>query len=300
MLGEVKTQVLTKRVLALYISIMVTQAERRESTQRALLDAAAARLVAEGLAGFTTAGVAGQAELSSGALFRHFPTRLVLLTATVDHVLRELRDEYVEVLNRLEGSPVSFETLLDILWLSMSDPRLAAVYEVYAKARTDDELLVMLQPIVSSHSDYVQTLVYQVLATVGTTDTKRLAELTQLALSAMQGLVISQMAGTALGEQRDLLRTLLSLVIPFEQKASSTLNTAELAADVARDSHLFERKEAEVVMTPLLAADTTTAGVTSSSGRASLIQTTDRTLNSDPDSNPDTNTNTGTNETNND
>lgn len=215
---------------------MATQAERRESTQRALLDAAAIRLVAEGLAGFTTAGVAGQAELSSGALFRHFPTRLVLLTATVDHVLRELRDEYVEVLNRLEGSPVSFETLLDILWLSMSDPRLAAVYEVYAKARTDDELLAMLQPIVSNHGDYVQTLVYQVLATVGTTNVDRLAELTQLALSAMQGLVVSQMAGTAVGEQRELLRTLLSLVIPFEHETVPAVSAAAVIADVDRDA----------------------------------------------------------------
>ncbi|RYB91426.1 TetR/AcrR family transcriptional regulator [Nocardioides glacieisoli] len=63
-----------------------TQAERREGTITALLDATVRCLAERGYAATSTAAVCTEAGVSQGALFRHFPTRQALLVATAEHV----------------------------------------------------------------------------------------------------------------------------------------------------------------------------------------------------------------------
>lgn len=63
-----------------------TQAERRDSTIRALLEATAESLAERGYAATSTAAVCNRAGVSQGALFRHFPTRQALLVATAEDV----------------------------------------------------------------------------------------------------------------------------------------------------------------------------------------------------------------------
>ena len=63
-----------------------TQAQRREGTIGALLDATVTCLAERGYAATSTAAVCAEAGVSQGALFRHFPTRQALLVATAEHV----------------------------------------------------------------------------------------------------------------------------------------------------------------------------------------------------------------------
>ena len=186
---------------------MPTQAERRASTRRALLDAAAAVLVDHGTAGFTTTAVTARAELSNGALFGHFPSRLDLLAATVEHVLVRLRDDYDRTFAGLERTPEP-STALELLWSAMSDEQFAAVLELYTQARTDVELLTAIHPVVAEHGEYVRGLVDRVASVLGGADDatrRRLAEIGNLAILAMQGVVVGRMAGAATGAERDLL-----------------------------------------------------------------------------------------------
>ncbi len=60
------------------------QAERRQSMQRRLLDAAVTVLKERGLAGFRTAEVAKRAGVSKGALQHHFPTKVSLISAAFE------------------------------------------------------------------------------------------------------------------------------------------------------------------------------------------------------------------------
>lgn len=200
---------------------MPTQEERRAGTRRALLDAAAAVLVESGLAGCTTAAVAGRASVSNGALFRHFPTRLDLLAATVEHVLVRLRDDYEQTFAGLSDPAGDADatpdvgTVLDLLWSAMSDPELAAVFELYAQARTDTELLAAIHPIVTAHGDYVRGLVDRVSTALAAGDAgagERVAALGNLAILSMQGLVVAQMAGSSAGFERDVVATYTDLV----------------------------------------------------------------------------------------
>jgi AcrR family transcriptional regulator len=63
-----------------------TQAQRREGTIGALLQASVTCLTERGYAATSTAAVCAEAGVSQGALFRHFPTRQALLVATAEHV----------------------------------------------------------------------------------------------------------------------------------------------------------------------------------------------------------------------
>ena len=63
-----------------------TQQERREQTIARLVDATIECLVKDGYSGTTVKAVAARAGLSQGAIFRHFPTRLELLMATMNTV----------------------------------------------------------------------------------------------------------------------------------------------------------------------------------------------------------------------
>lgn len=198
---------MTERVITLYIGHMPTQAERKATTRQALLDAAADLIVEEGLAGFTTTAVTQRADMSNGALFSHFPTRLELLAATVEHVLTRLRDDYEAAFDRLVEHGASPEALLDLLWESMSDPQFCAVIAVYTQSRTDGELLVALHDVVVEHGAYVGALNQRVARTF-TDDPSvaaRLYGLGTIAILAMQGLVVSNMVGASIGSERDLI-----------------------------------------------------------------------------------------------
>lgn len=184
---------------------MPTQAERRAATRSTLLDAAAEVLVERGLAGFTTTAVTERAGVSNGALFRHFPSRLELIAATVDHVLVRLRTTYETTFGGLADRP-DVDTVLDLLWSAMSDAQFGAVLEVYTQARTDAELLTAIRPIVAEHGEYVHALTARVAsALAGGADATPLADLGSLAILAMQGLVVGQMAGASPGAERDVL-----------------------------------------------------------------------------------------------
>ena len=192
-----------------------TQAARRATTRQTLLDAAAALLVDEGLAGFTTTAVTQRAGLSNGALFSHFRTRLDLLAATLDQVLAGLRVGYERTLAGLAETGSSAETLLELLWEAMNDPAFGAVLGVYTHARTDAELLAAIHDIVVLHGSHVGEINRRVIATFvdDPAQAARTAGLGTLAILAMQGLVVSNMVGAGKGgARRHLIATLAELL----------------------------------------------------------------------------------------
>lgn len=117
-----------------------TQRERREATRRALLDAAVSALVELGYAGTTTAEVAHRAGVSLGALVHYFPVKTDLLTAAMDHVLRQRLDELDRILDSVPVAELSLSRLIDIAWAMFQSPAFAAWLELWVASRTDPVL----------------------------------------------------------------------------------------------------------------------------------------------------------------
>ncbi len=188
-----------------------TQAERRTETRALLLDAALAQLVADGLARFTTTEVGRRSGLSQGALFKHFPSKAELLAAVAEHLFDELRATYEEAFHSLPPSRRTVRDGLDLLWQHMLDPRLAAAFELYTAARTDAELRARLEPVVRAHVARVEELAAS-LVDLG--DPARLRAACALAIAAMQGLVLNQLALPA-PDQIASLRAQLHALVPL-------------------------------------------------------------------------------------
>ena len=168
-----------------------SQAERREATRATLMDAALEQLLAAGLAGFTTTEVCRRAELSQGALFKHFDTKADLLAAVIEHLFGELRSDFEARFIDLPAVRRNPRSGVELLWDQMLDSRLAAAYELYTAARTDDDLRTALQPVVDAHVERIHALAAALLPDV---EDERRRGGVDLALLAMQGLVIQQMA----------------------------------------------------------------------------------------------------------
>ena len=121
-----------------------TQAERRATTQAALLDATIDCLVEYGYVHTTTARVAERAGFSRGAQVHHFPTKAALVTAAVEHLARRRSDELRERVPDLPEGEAKFGQMLDLLWEAHSGPVFDATLELWVAARTDAELRTAL------------------------------------------------------------------------------------------------------------------------------------------------------------
>ncbi len=172
-----------------------TQAERSATTQAKLLDAALECLVELGYAGTTTTVVADRAGVSRGAQLHHFPTRAALVAAAVEHLYARLTETYQAGFARLPRGADRLRAALDLLWSMFSEPRYAAVLELFTAARTDPELRAHLRPIAERHQATVDRLARAYFPDAAQRADDFDATLT-LVLDAMQGMASSRAVRT--------------------------------------------------------------------------------------------------------
>jgi AcrR family transcriptional regulator len=173
----------------------LTQAERRETTRTALLDAAIDSLVEKGYARTTTRRIAERAGVSPGALQHHFSSKAELLGETVGHLRARWATEMFAFAQGLSTSSIRerHEQLLDRMWLLYRGPLFVALLEVGIGARTDPELR---KRIVGAHDEAARwnetgaAILYPEFA-----DRPELAQLIATGQAIMRGLALAGLAG---------------------------------------------------------------------------------------------------------
>jgi AcrR family transcriptional regulator len=124
-----------------------TQQERREGTIRKLLDAATDTLIELGYAEASVQRICTRAELSQGALFRHFATREALMVAVGEDVGARLLDRYkkkfVAMPNAANDVPAAMRLVRDACRSRLNQ----AWYELAIAARTNENLRKALDPV---------------------------------------------------------------------------------------------------------------------------------------------------------
>lgn len=131
------------------------QQARAHATRARLVEAAAECLSASGYQSTTTQSVASRAGVSQGALFKHFPTKASLLSASVAHVLARLVEVFSSdpSLASLTRLPIDqrIGPAVHALFRIFRRDEMHAVFEVYMAARTDEALAAALGPILEHH-----------------------------------------------------------------------------------------------------------------------------------------------------
>lgn len=123
-----------------------TQAERRESTIAALLDATVTCLAETGYAATSTAAVCARAGVSQGALFRHFPSRQALLVATAEHVATANVAQFRTTVGRRVDTVEEVVAALTSLRTVVLSPANQTWRELLVAARADADLRGALLP----------------------------------------------------------------------------------------------------------------------------------------------------------
>lgn len=124
-----------------------TQAQRREQTRTALLDATIDCLVELGYARTSVQEICARARVSKGAVQHHFTTKAELMAAAVEHLTNRLRRELAASLDELPGGGSGVAAAIDLLWRGYSGTLSTAVTELWVAARTDPELRAAIRPV---------------------------------------------------------------------------------------------------------------------------------------------------------
>ncbi|AEV86626.1 transcriptional regulator [Actinoplanes sp. SE50] len=161
-----------------------TQAQRSAATRTRILEATCQSLVERGYAETTTAEVQARAGVPRGTLLHHFPTKVDLLVASVQHVARRRLDALTAELAEVTGD--GLDAYIDAVWHSFSAPMFWAALELWAAARTDEELRAALLPV---EKEIFGVLHERAVAVLG--DDPRVPGVTQMTFEVMTGLLMT-------------------------------------------------------------------------------------------------------------
>ena len=171
-----------------------TQAERRESTRTALLDAAVECLIDEGYAAVTTRGVAERAGVSQGAQQHHFDGRVDMVVQAVGHLSQRLAEQSREQIRTGQRDERRrMQTLLDRMWDIHTGPAFQTAADLWAAARTDLELREPIENLGRDLDRQLAQLIAEVLPTLANTDSGR--TLIDVAMATSRGLALRRLPG---------------------------------------------------------------------------------------------------------
>ena len=183
-----------------------TQQQRRDGTQRKLLDATLACLGELGYARTTTTEIVRAAGVSQGALFKHYPSKAGLLAAAVEHLFEEVVSGYEATLAARPSGKTDPEAAFALLWSIYTGPRLTIAFELYVVARTDPALQQSLEPVVRRHRALLVEHA-RALFPLAAEGNAEFAAWIDLLMCSMEGLVIERFgAGDVTGPALLLLK----------------------------------------------------------------------------------------------
>lgn len=129
-----------------------TQQQRREETVARLLDASIATIVEVGYGRASAAVITERADLSDGALFRHFATMGDFMAATAHEVIRRQLELFTKRVAEIPADKPVLEAVLTILSELTCNSTNAVLYELLIAARTDEKLRATLQHVLLEYA----------------------------------------------------------------------------------------------------------------------------------------------------
>jgi AcrR family transcriptional regulator len=135
-----------------------TQAERRETTIRKILDAAIESLIESGYSGTSMQLVATRAGVSVGGLFRHFPTREALMVAVAEDASKQILARYAHSFEQLHDQEDPVVLALKLL-RDTTRSRINQVWlELVHACRTEPALKKALAPLAKRYGAEIERL----------------------------------------------------------------------------------------------------------------------------------------------
>jgi AcrR family transcriptional regulator len=122
------------------------QAQKSASTRTLIVEAAIKCFVEHGYPRTTTTMIAEKAGLSRGAMLHHFPSKLEVVRAAVEHLHAKRLRAFRKAVTRLAPNGDHVHQSVEAYWQHVRHPMFVAFFELAVAARTDPELAQILRP----------------------------------------------------------------------------------------------------------------------------------------------------------
>jgi AcrR family transcriptional regulator len=122
------------------------QAQKSAATRNLIVGAAIDCFVNLGYARTTTTVIAETAGLSRGAMLHHFPSKIDIVRAAVEHLHAKRLRAFRRAVQRTTVDNDRVRANLDAYWQHVRHPMFVAFFELVVAARTDAELAAILRP----------------------------------------------------------------------------------------------------------------------------------------------------------
>ena len=123
------------------------QAQKSASTRNLIVESAIGCFVELGYARTTTTVISDKAGLSRGAMLHHFPSKLDIVRAAVEHLHGKRLRAFRRAMSMSPGAGADRVMLgVQAFWNHVRHPMFVAFFELSVAARTDPELAGILRP----------------------------------------------------------------------------------------------------------------------------------------------------------
>lgn len=195
-----------------------TQAQRREQTRTALLDATIDCLVDLGYARTSVQEICARAGVSKGAVQHHFTAKAELMAAAVAHLTTKLRRQLAASLAELPSGGTGVAAAIDLLWTGYSGTLSTAVTELWVAARTDPELRAAIRPVDRALG---RATLEHVTEVAGELPPERAEMLFWLTVNLTRGLALDAELGGDPNRRRQLLEEWKRIAVLLYQDAAT-------------------------------------------------------------------------------
>jgi AcrR family transcriptional regulator len=187
-----------------------TQADRKATTRRALLDATIQSLVELGYANTTTSEIVARAGVSQGALFKHFATKEALLSAAAEELCSSLFPKFRRAMRTHRSGKDALERAIRGLWSVFETAEVRVLHELYAAAPTEPALRDALSPIVAKHHKHILDEARSLFPDLA--ELVHFERAVEIVVAAMQGAAMMLFTGRNNSRERALLEGLAFLI----------------------------------------------------------------------------------------
>lgn len=122
------------------------QAQKSASTRTQITEAAIKCFVEYGYSRTTTTLIAEKAGLSRGAMLHHFPSRLAVVRAAVEHLHSKRLRAFRKAVTKPSTDGDHVRQGVEAYWSHVRHPMFVAFFELAVAARSDKELASILRP----------------------------------------------------------------------------------------------------------------------------------------------------------
>lgn len=122
------------------------QAQKSASTKLQIVESALSCVVDLGYSCTTTTVIAEKAGLSRGAMLHHFPSKIDIVRAAVEHLHAKRLKAFRRAIDKLPRDETRVRRALEAYFEHVKHPMYVAFLELWIASRTDPELQSILKP----------------------------------------------------------------------------------------------------------------------------------------------------------